>query len=97
MQVTIKDVLKQDRLCMKFQRHRLCAKSVFQTPPPISAVNFSDNISLPQVMVKMRETDPDTTVKLSKLLPSTINSCTVLENVSASTSSEYPNMVGGNL
>ena len=48
-------------------------------------------------MVKMRETDPDTTVKLSKLLPSTINSCTVLENVSASTSSEYPNMVGGNL
>ena len=32
------------------------AKGVFQTKAPISGVNFSNNISIPQIRVNMRET-----------------------------------------
>ena len=47
-----------------------CAKGVFQIQTPISDVNFSNNISIPQFRVKMRETEHDTTFETSELLTS---------------------------
>ena len=38
-----------------------CAKGVFQIQPPISGVNFSNNMSVPQTRVNMNETEHDTT------------------------------------
>ena len=50
MQVTTKDIKKQNRLSMKpLPLKALCAKGVFQIRLPISGVNFPNNISIPQL------------------------------------------------
>ena len=50
MQVTTKDINKENRLSMKpLPLKALCAKGVFQIRLPISGVNFSNNISIPQL------------------------------------------------
>ena len=47
MQVTMKNIKKEDRLCMKPPTPEvLSAKGVFQIQPPISCVNFSNNTSV---------------------------------------------------
>ena len=69
MQITTKDINKEDRLCMKSSPEETqCAKGVFQIQPPISGANFSNNISTPQVRVNMRETEHDKTFETSELL-----------------------------
>ena len=47
---------------------KYCAKDVFQIQTPISSVNFSNNISIPQVRINIRETKHDTTFKTSYTL-----------------------------
>ena len=42
-----------------------CEKSFFQIQPRISGVNFSNNTSIPQVRVNIRETEHDTTFETS--------------------------------
>ena len=50
MQVTTKNIKKEDRLCMKSPTlEALCTKDVFQIQPPISGANFSNNISVPNI------------------------------------------------
>ena len=50
MQVTTKDIKKENRLSMKpLPLKALCAKGVFQIRLPISGVNFPNNISIPQL------------------------------------------------
>ena len=66
MQVTTKDVKKEDRLCMKSPPPEAdCAKGVFQIQMPISGVNFSNNMSKLQARVNMSETEHDTKFKTS--------------------------------
>ena len=43
----------------------LCANGVVQIHPPISGVNFSNNISIPQIRVNLRETEHDTIFETS--------------------------------
>ena len=46
------------------QRH-ISAKSVSQIHPPVSGVNFLNNISIPQVRVNIKKTEHDTTFTIS--------------------------------
>ena len=46
------------------QRH-ISAKSVSQIHPSVSGVNFSNNISIPQVRVNIKKTEHDTTFEIS--------------------------------
>ena len=59
MQVTTKDTKKGDKAW--------CVKGVFQIQPPISGVNFPNNISVSQFRVNMKETEHDTTFETSFL------------------------------
>ena len=69
MQVTTKDIKKEGELCMKSPPPEVWReKGVFQIQPPISGVNFSNKISIPQVRVNMRETEHDTTFENSFLI-----------------------------
>ena len=43
------------------QGRRHSAKDVFQIHPPISVLNLSNNVSVPQVRVNIREIERDTT------------------------------------
>ena len=45
------------------QRHR--AKGVFQIHPPVSVVDFLNNISISQVRVTIKETEHGTTFEIS--------------------------------
>ena len=49
------------------QRH-ISAKGVSQIHPPVSSVNFSNNISIPQVRVSIKKTEHDTSFEFSELL-----------------------------
>ena len=50
LQITTKNIKKDYRLCMKSQApEKMCAKGVFQIQPPISGVNFSNNISIAHI------------------------------------------------
>ena len=58
MQVTTKDINKENRLSMKpLPLKALCAKGVFQIRLPISGVNFPNNISIPQLEPASRKLD----------------------------------------
>ena len=48
----------------------ISAKGVSQTKihPPDSGVNFSNNMSIPQVRVNIKKTEDDTTFEISRLL-----------------------------
>ena len=46
------------------QRH-ISAKGVSQIHPPVSGVNFLNNISIPQVRVNIKKTEHDKTFKIS--------------------------------
>ena len=51
---------------MKFSSpERQCAKSDFQIQPSISGVDLSNNMTIPQVRVNMRETEHGTTFETS--------------------------------
>ena len=53
---------KEDRFSMKYPTQEAqCAEGIFQIQTPICGVNFSNNISIPQVRVKKRETELDST------------------------------------
>ena len=71
MQVTTKDVKKEDRLSMKSPPSEVeCEKGVFQIQAPVSGVNFSDNMSIPKARVNTSETEHDTTFETSQILKS---------------------------
>ena len=56
VQGTTKVIKKEDRLCMKSPTlEGSCVDCVFQIQSPICGVNFSNNISTPQVRVNMME------------------------------------------
>ena len=66
VQVTTKDVKKEDRLCIKSPSPEVeCEKVVFQILPLISGVNFSNNMSIPHARVSMSETEHDTIFETS--------------------------------
>ena len=66
MQVTTKDVEKRRQALHKIStREAECAKGVIQIQPPISGVNFSSNMSIPQARVNMNQTEYDTTFETS--------------------------------
>ena len=50
-----------------------CAMGVFQIQPPISGVNFLNNMLIPQARIVMSEIEHDTTFETSQLLTSWIN------------------------
>ena len=79
MQVTTKNIKKEDRLCMKLTVPKaLCTKGIFQIQPPISGANFSNNISIPQFRVNMKEIEHDKTFETYELLTSRINPSIIL-------------------
>ena len=49
------------------------AKGILQLQPPVSGVNFSNNISIPQVRVNITETEDGTIFEFSELLTFGIN------------------------
>ena len=49
------------KVCMESSPQRHSAKGVFQIHPPVSGVNFSNKMSIPQVGVKIRKTKHGTT------------------------------------
>ena len=67
VQITAKDIKKEDKHCMKSppQLSKHCVKGVFQIHPPVSGVNFTNNTSIPQFRVNVKETDHDTTFEIS--------------------------------
>ena len=46
---------------------------LFKFNPPVSGVNFSNDMSIPQDRVNMSETEHETTFETSKLLTSRMN------------------------
>ena len=66
MQVTTKDFKKKIDFAWNLHFPKVeCAKGVFQIQQPISDVNFSNNMSIPQARVNMSETEHDTTFEIS--------------------------------
>ena len=67
VQITTKDIKKEDKLCMKSPTppHRHCVKGVFKVHPPVSGVKVTNNTSIPQVRVNTKETEHDTTFEIS--------------------------------
>ena len=56
VQGTTKVIKKEDRLCMKSPTlEGSCVDCVFQIQSPICGVNFSNNILIPQIRLKMTE------------------------------------------
>ena len=60
--ITTKDIEKEDRICMKSPPKE--AKVAFQSHSPVSGLSFSNNISVTQVRVNIKETGHDTTFKI---------------------------------
>ena len=66
MQVTTKDVKKEERLCMKSPPPEVeCKKGVFQVQTLVSGVIVSNDMSISQAIVNMNETEHDTTFETS--------------------------------
>ena len=67
MQATSKDVKRQALRETSTPPDVECAKGVFQSELPISSVNFTNNMSIPQAMINMNETEHDTIFQLLTL------------------------------
>ena len=66
VQVTTEDLKQEYTLCMKSPPPEAeSSKGAFQIQPPISGVNFSNNVTVPKAIVNMSETEHDTTFKTS--------------------------------
>ena len=97
LQVNTKDIKKGDRLCMKSSiPEAQCSRGVFQIQHPICSVNFSNNISVPQLKVSTRETEHDMTFETSQLLTSRINPSIVLQTYQGFICKCIPTVVGEN-
>ena len=66
MRITTKDIKKEDRLYITFppKEGGIVQRVFFQFISAVSGLNLSNNISVPQVRVNMRETEHDTTFEI---------------------------------
>ena len=65
MQITTKDIKREDRLCIKSPpKEGGIVQRVFFKFIPVSGLNLSNNISVPQVKVSVREIEHDTTFQI---------------------------------
>ena len=66
MRITTKDIKKEDKLCMKSQpkEEGMVQRVFFKFNPPVSDLNLSNNISVPQVRVNIREIEHDATFEI---------------------------------
>ena len=65
VQITTKDIKMKTDFAWNPRSSRHSAKSIFEIYPPVSGLNFSINMSVSQVRVKIRETERDTTFEIS--------------------------------
>ena len=66
VQITMKDIKKDDRLCMKSlpQEGGIMQRVFLEIHLPVAGLNLSNNISVPQVRVNIREIERDTSFEI---------------------------------